>query len=88
MFFDNNRPHKPAPAQAGVGGNFDAVKLLQMRLDLANWQVPGVQADDPIVETIESGLTLRHNLRLKAAGASRETAISIAPSSQITVLVE
>ena len=38
-----------------------------MRLDLADREAAGKEADDPVVETIEPGLTLRHELRLEAA---------------------
>ena len=40
-----------------------------MPLDLAHREPPGVEADDPIVETVESGLPLGHELRLEAAVA-------------------
>jgi len=79
-----------------IGGNFHVVQLLQMRLDLADRETPGIEADDPVVETVEPGLTpsLRWG-RLFATSCgsklplrSRGTAISMAPSSPITVLLE
>src|SRR5712692_7098104 len=64
--FLENRIGDPADQ---IGGNLDPVELLQVRLDLANRQTPGIEADDPIVETVEPGLPLGDNLRLEAAVA-------------------
>src|SRR5260370_38106152 len=69
------RPHMPFPnflenrigdPADQIGGNFDPVELLQVRLDLANRQTPGIEADDPIVETDEPGLPLGDDLRLSS----------------------
>jgi hypothetical protein len=50
-----------------IGGNLNPVKLLQVSLDLANREAPGIEADDPIVEPMEPGLPFGDDLRLKAA---------------------
>jgi hypothetical protein len=65
-------------------------------LDLANRQAWGIKADDPIVEPVEPGLppafagagSLPTICGSKLPLRSRGTAISIAPSSPITVLLE
>src|SRR5713226_9564378 len=62
--FLENRIGDPADQ---IGGNFDPVELLQV--DLANRQTPRIEADDPIVETVEPGLPLGDDLRLEAAVA-------------------
>jgi hypothetical protein len=65
-------------------------------LDLANRQAWGIKADDPIVEPVEPGLppafagagSLPTICGSKLPLRWRGTAISIAPSSPITVLLE
>jgi hypothetical protein len=67
-----------------------------MRLDLANPEAPGIEADDAIIKTVDPGLTpsLRWGRLLgtscgsKLPLRSRGTAISMAPSSPIKVLLE
>src|SRR5437763_367950 len=52
-----------------VGRDLDPVKLLQMRLDLANRETTGIEADHAIVKTVEPGLSFGDDLRLEAAVA-------------------
>src|SRR5512134_1714474 len=49
-----------------IGRDLDAIKLLQVALNLAHRHAAGVETDDPAVETVEAGLALRHQLRLEA----------------------
>ena len=49
-----------------IGRDLDAIELLQVALDLAHRHATGVETDDPVVETVEPGLALRHQLRLEA----------------------
>jgi hypothetical protein len=67
--FPNLLEHGVGDPADQIGGDLDPVKLLQVSLDLANREPPGVKADDPIVEPVEPGLPLRHDLRLEAAVA-------------------
>src|SRR5205814_7562176 len=50
-----------------VRGNLNPVKLPEVALDLANRETAGIEADDPIIEPVEPGLSLRHDLRLEAS---------------------
>src|SRR5262249_9812780 len=52
-----------------IGRDLDPVKFLQMGLDLANRQPAGIEADDPVIKTVEAGLPFADNLRLEAAVA-------------------
>jgi hypothetical protein len=40
-----------------------------MGLDLANRQPAGIEADDPVIKTVEAGLPFGDNMRLEAAVA-------------------
>jgi len=70
-------------------GDLDTIKLLLREPPefRANRQASAA-ADDPIVEPVEPGSPLGDDLRLEALLRTRGTAISIAPSSPITVLLE
>src|SRR5205814_3305457 len=50
-----------------VRGNLNPVKLPEVALDLANRETAGIEADDPIIEPVEPGLSLRHDLPLEAS---------------------
>src|SRR5205814_5455001 len=52
-----------------VGRDLDPVKLLQMRLDLANRETTGIEADHAIIKTVEPRLSFGDDLRLEAAVA-------------------
>jgi hypothetical protein len=61
--------HRVGDPADQIGGNLDPVKLQKVPLDLANRQTPRIEADDPIVKTVEPGLPLGDKLRLEAAVA-------------------
>jgi hypothetical protein len=67
--FSHLLEHRVGDPADQVGRDLDPVKLLQMRLDLTHRQAAGIEADDPIVEPVQPGLPLGHNLRFEAAVA-------------------
>ena len=52
-----------------VGRDVDGIEFAQVALDLANRHTAGVQRDDLVVEAVEAGLALGHDLRLEGAVA-------------------
>jgi hypothetical protein len=50
-----------------VGRDVDGIELAQVSLDLPHRQAPGIQGDDLVVEAIQAGLALGHDLRFKGA---------------------
>jgi hypothetical protein len=79
-----------------IGRDLDPVTFLRMGLDLASRQTGGIEADDPVSKPSRrvcplsgQGQAFGDNRRgSKLLLRSRGTAISIAPSSPITVLFE
>ena len=69
MPFPNLVQNRVSDAADQVGGDLQAVKIEQMRLDVAHRQPGGIEPDDLVIHAINAGLALLHQLRLEAAVA-------------------